>query len=106
MLRSSLTRSIALRLPKILFAIGIASILMVTGQSCLSPDDGDDGDGDGDGGGNGVTTPMVVLGYNELGMHCMNQDFSELMILPPYNTLHAQVIDRERRAPADRRPAA
>lgn len=36
----------------------------------------------------------VVLGYNELGMHCMNQDFSEMMILPPYNTLHAQVIRR------------
>lgn len=36
----------------------------------------------------------VVLGYNDLGMHCMNQDFSELMILPPYNTLHAQVIAR------------
>lgn len=38
--------------------------------------------------------PMVVLGYNELGMHCMNQDFSELCILPPFNTMHAQVIDR------------
>ncbi len=36
----------------------------------------------------------VVFGYNDLGMHCMNQDFSELMILPPYNNLHAQVIDR------------
>ena len=29
---------------------------------------------------------MVVLGYNDLGMHCMNQDFSEFMILPPFNT--------------------
>lgn len=36
----------------------------------------------------------VVLGYNDLGMHCMNADFSELMILPPFNTLHAQVIER------------
>lgn len=36
----------------------------------------------------------VVLGYNDLGMHCMNQDFSEFMILPPYNTVHAQVIRR------------
>ena len=35
---------------------------------------------------------MVVLAWNDLGMHCMNQDFSELMILPPFNTLHAQVI--------------
>ncbi len=40
------------------------------------------------------STPFVVLGYNELGMHCMNQDFSELCILPPYNNLRAQVLDR------------
>ena len=31
--------------------------------------------------------PYVVLGYNELGMHCMNEDFSEICILPPFNTL-------------------
>jgi hypothetical protein len=36
----------------------------------------------------------VVLGYNDLGMHCMNQDFSEICLLPPYNTLRAQVIRR------------
>jgi hypothetical protein len=54
---------------------------------------GGGGGGNSDGGGV-VSTSMVVLGYNELGMHCMNQDFSELMILPPFNTLHAQVIER------------
>lgn len=37
---------------------------------------------------------VVVLGYNDLGMHCMNQDFSEICILPPYNNLHAQVLQR------------
>ncbi|MBI1320251.1 MAG: hypothetical protein GC168_15095 [Candidatus Hydrogenedens sp.] len=41
-----------------------------------------------------VLGQYVVLGYNDLGMHCMNQDFSELMILPPYNTIHAQVFRR------------
>jgi hypothetical protein len=41
-----------------------------------------------------VSTPYVVLGYAELGMHCMNQDFSEICILPPFNTLRAQVIRR------------
>lgn len=35
-----------------------------------------------------------VLGYNDLGMHCMNSDYSEMMILPPYNTIRAQVIRR------------
>ncbi|MFO0878899.1 MAG: hypothetical protein U0840_16275 [Gemmataceae bacterium] len=39
-------------------------------------------------------TPYLVLGYNDLGMHCMNQDFSEICILPPFNTLRAQVIYR------------
>ncbi|MEI8379695.1 MAG: hypothetical protein WCJ09_06180 [Planctomycetota bacterium] len=41
-----------------------------------------------------ATNQYVVLGYNDLGMHCMNQDFSEMCILPPFNTLRAQVIDR------------
>lgn len=46
-----------------------------------------------------TTDSYVVLGYNDLGMHCMNQDFSRICILPPYNTLHAQVIKRGREEP-------
>lgn len=38
--------------------------------------------------------PYVAFGYNELGMHCMNDDYSELCILPPFNTLRAQVLKR------------
>ncbi len=34
----------------------------------------------------------AVLSWNNLGMHCYNPDFSNLAILPPYNTLVAQVI--------------
>ncbi|MBI5864832.1 MAG: hypothetical protein HZB38_10045 [Planctomycetes bacterium] len=41
-----------------------------------------------------ISTPYVVLGWNDLGMHCMNSDFSELMVLPPFNTLHGQLIRR------------
>lgn len=36
----------------------------------------------------------VVIAYNDLGMHCINQDFAEIMVLPPYNNLRATVIDR------------
>ena len=36
-----------------------------------------------------------MFGYNDLGMHCMNSDFEDFMILPPFNTLHAQVHHRE-----------
>jgi hypothetical protein len=42
-----------------------------------------------------IATPMAVIAYNDLGMHCMNGDFSEIMILPPFNTLKAQVILRK-----------
>jgi hypothetical protein len=36
----------------------------------------------------------VLLGWNDLGMHCYNRDFKDLAVLPPYNTLWAQVIKR------------
>lgn len=38
--------------------------------------------------------PYQVIAYNDLGMHCMNEDFSELCILPPFNTMRVQVIKR------------
>ncbi len=41
-----------------------------------------------------VDPNYAIFAYNDLGMHCMQQDFSQMMILPPYNTLHAQVIRR------------
>ncbi len=34
----------------------------------------------------------VVMAWNDLGMHCYNRDFQDLAVLPPYNTLWAQVI--------------
>lgn len=37
----------------------------------------------------------TLLAWNDLGMHCMDgTDFSVFTILPPYNTLHAQLKDR------------
>lgn len=35
----------------------------------------------------------TVIGWNNLGMHCMDSDYSVFSILPPYNTIHAHVID-------------
>ena len=34
----------------------------------------------------------IVIGWNDLGMHCANKDFSTLVVLPPYNNIIAQVI--------------
>lgn len=36
----------------------------------------------------------VLLGWNDLGMHCYDWDYSTLSVLPPFNTLWAQVIRR------------
>lgn len=33
-----------------------------------------------------------ILGWNNLGMHCMDSDYSVFSILPPYNTINAQLI--------------
>lgn len=41
-----------------------------------------------------TTGEYRIIGWNDLGMHCMNERFRTLCILPPYNTLHAQVIRR------------
>jgi hypothetical protein len=40
--------------------------------------------------GNGQPT---LIGWNNLGMHCMDDDYSVLTILPPFNTVDAQFID-------------
>ncbi len=40
-----------------------------------------------------VQTAWTLVGWNNLGMHCMDADFSVFSILPPYNTIHAQLID-------------
>lgn len=46
-----------------------------------------------------TASSLVVFGYNDLGMHCMNEDFSQICVLPPANTLRAQVIDRSGEEP-------
>ncbi len=57
--------------------------------------------GGGGGGGDGGTTSIpatnytyIVLAWNDLGMHCLNPTYDSAVILPPYNTVWAQVIKR------------
>jgi hypothetical protein len=50
-----------------------------------------------DNGGSNVpasSNEYVVFAWNNLGMHCLNPTYNELVILPPYNTVQAQVIKR------------
>lgn len=36
--------------------------------------------------------PPRLLAWNDLGMHCTDNDYSVFSILPPYNTFHAQLV--------------
>ena len=36
----------------------------------------------------------VVFAWNDLGMHCLNPTYDQAVILPPYNTVWAQVVRR------------
>jgi hypothetical protein len=67
----------------------LAVILACSGSSGSNNNDG----------GNGptppVTTDTIVLAANDLGMHCMDLEFSVFSILPPFNVINAQVIGHD-----------
>ncbi len=43
---------------------------------------------------NASSGSYTLLAWNDLGMHCMDGDYSVFSILPPYNNLHAQLVDK------------
>lgn len=61
------------------------------GGGSSESDDSDPGGGGGNGG-TGQPTTYKVLAANDLGMHCVDADFSVFSILPPYNVVNAQVV--------------
>ena len=42
-----------------------------------------------------VSSAATVLAANDLGMHCIDSEFSVFSILPPYNVVNAQVVRRD-----------
>lgn len=77
------------------FLMAQALILcLVLGLTACSSGGGGGGDGDADDNGEVISGDYVVLAWNDLGMHCLNPTYDRLVILPPYNTLWAQVIQR------------
>jgi len=40
----------------------------------------------------GSAANYQILGWNNLGMHCMDSDYSVFSVLPPYNTIECQLI--------------
>ncbi len=66
-------------------------------SSNIGDNGGDSGGGDG-GGTNpppATTAASTVLAFNDLGMHCMDREFSVFSILPPFNVVHSQVVLRD-----------
>jgi len=49
----------------------------------------------------GAAAAWTLVGWNNLGMHCMDADYSVFSLLPPYNTIHAQLIDSSGRLVTD-----
>ncbi|RMG31576.1 MAG: hypothetical protein D6721_00720, partial [Gammaproteobacteria bacterium] len=75
--------------------------LSPTGGTAYAEDDGE-GEGEDDaggtyaggGGGGSTVTPAAyrIFGFNDLGMHCADLDYSVFSTLPPFNVMHAQVV--------------
>jgi hypothetical protein len=36
----------------------------------------------------------ILIGWNDLGMHCANKEFANFVILPPYNNVSAELIKK------------
>jgi hypothetical protein len=71
--------------PRSLFALSGATTTLCLGLALLAP---------------APASPALpaaldwtVVGWNDLGMHCMDSDYEIFSILPPYNNIHAQVFD-------------
>lgn len=81
----------------------VAALLIVLVAGCGGGSGGGDAGGNTGGGGNGggsggagggTTSGVALLAWNDLGMHCMDKDFAVFSLLPPFNNLHAQLVDR------------
>ena len=62
--------------------------------ACGSSGGGGGDDGDGSSNIPATENDYTLLAWNDLGMHCLNPTYDTLVILPPYNTVWAQLIKR------------
>jgi hypothetical protein len=75
--------------------LGVLLLVMVIAGCGGGGGGGGSSSGGGGGGGGTSSGQYVVLAANDLGMHCMDREFSVFSILPPFNVLHAQVIKQD-----------
>ena len=91
--RKSLTGAVAaMALAGLMAACSSGSKRADAGAPASNPTSGTTGSGS-------PSTPIgsssyVVLAWNDLGMHCLNPSYDAAVILPPYNTVMAQVVKR------------
>jgi hypothetical protein len=69
----------------------LIAVLLILFSGCSG---GSSGNKDDNNGGAVTGGDYIILAWNDLGMHCLNPTYDQLIILPPYNTLWAQVIQR------------
>ena len=79
---------------KLLTTLIILQTISACGGGGGGGDDDDDNDNDGDPGVVVIPGTYQVLAFNDLGMHCADLDYSTFVILPPFNVVHSQVIER------------
>ncbi len=73
---------------------GVVVLFLFFAAACGSGGGGGGSDDDGFRNLSSSSPASVVLAFNDLGMHCMDQEFSVFSILPPFNVVNAQVITR------------
>jgi PKD repeat protein len=82
------TRSSRRKLPAIRFVLTIAALILIAGLASRTS-------------GQIARNGWTVVAWNNLGMHCLDADFGVFSILPPYNTIQAQVVNPEGRLVTD-----
>ncbi len=68
---------------KLLLPVSVFALMAIFVLSSSSPPDGEP-----------KSSEYIVISWNDLGMHCANQDFSKVVVLPPYNNLISHIIKR------------
>lgn len=80
------------RLPRLRLHVLLPGLLAACGGGGTSS-------GSGSTGGTPITGDFKVFAVNDLGMHCVDADFSTFGILPPFNVVNAQVVERTNGGP-------
>ena len=76
-----------------LFGLLAACCLLLAAFACGN-DPTEANGGDGGGSPAFLSQDYIVVAWNDLGMHCLNEYYDSLVVLPPYNNLWAQVVKR------------